>query len=166
MTIDWNAVVAEHGRMVIQTAMRVLGNAADAEDIAQEVFLEVVSGKSPIRVRNWGAYLRRLSVFRALDRRRRYRDEFPHTLESLATLDGSPFDEVVRRELAEHLRSVIAALPDREGAVFALRYLDQLSNSEIAEVLGISTGAVAAAIHKVRAKLDAILLNSSQGESR
>ena len=95
-----------------------------------------------------------------------FRQELPHTLESLATLASSPFDDAVRRELAEHLRSAIAALPEREGAVFALRYFDHLSNPEIAEVLGVSTGAVAAAIHKVRAKLDAVLSHSSQGESR
>jgi len=166
MTTDWNGIAAEHGRMVIQTAMRVLGNAADAEDVAQEVFLEAIAGKPAAAVRNWGAYLRRLAVFRALDRRRRVRQELPHTLESLATLASSPFDDAVRRELAEHLRSAIAALPEREGAVFALRYFDHLSNPEIAEVLGVSTGAVAAAIHKVRAKLDAVLSHSSQGESR
>lgn len=166
MSIDWNGIVAEHGRMVIQTAMRVLGHAADAEDVAQEVFLEAVAGNPATPVRNWGAYLRRLAVFRALDRRRRVRLELPHTLESLATLAGSPFDDSVRREMAEQLRSEIAALPEREGAVFALRYFDHLSNSEIAEVLGVSTGAVAAAIHKVRAKLDAVLSPSSQGESR
>jgi RNA polymerase sigma-70 factor, ECF subfamily len=127
MTSEWNGIVVEHGRMVIQTAMRVLGNAADAEDVAQEVFLEAIAGKPITHVRNWGAYLGRLSDFRALDRRRRYRQELPHTLESLATLDGLPFDGALRRELAEHLRSAIAALPEREGAVFALRYLDRLS---------------------------------------
>src|SRR5215475_12083075 len=126
MTTDWNGIAAEHGRMVIQTAMRVLGNAADAEDVAQEVFLEAIARKPTAAVRNWGAYLRRLAVFRALDRRRRVRQELPHTLESLATLASSPFDDAVRRELAEHLRSAIAALPEREGAVFALRYFDHL----------------------------------------
>jgi RNA polymerase sigma-70 factor (ECF subfamily) len=40
MTTDWNGIVAEHGRMVIRTAMRVLGNASDAEDVAQETFCE------------------------------------------------------------------------------------------------------------------------------
>lgn len=166
MPVNWNALVKEHGRMIFQTAMRVLDNAADAEEVVQEVFLKVISGNQIDRIRNWGAYFRRLAIYAALDRRRRFRQEHPHSLESLATWNSSPFDDAVRRELAEHLRSVIAALPEREGAVFALRYFDQLSNSEIATVLEISTGAVAAAIHKVRVKLDVVLSNSSKGESQ
>ncbi|WP_020473021.1 RNA polymerase sigma factor [Zavarzinella formosa] len=164
LSITWNMIVAEHGRMVVQTAMRVLGNAADAEDVAQEVFLELVSRPPTADVRNWGAYLRRLAVFRALDRRRQRRHESPLALDTLAKAGQSPHDEAVQRELAEHLRTVIAALPEREGAVFALRYFEQLSNPQIAEVLEISVGAVAAAVHKVRVKLDSILSNSLQGE--
>jgi RNA polymerase sigma-70 factor (ECF subfamily) len=148
--------------MVFQTAFRVLGNAADAEDVAQEVFLEVVSRVSVGKVQNWGAYLRRLAVFRALDRRRQRGGEVPLEADRLLAATLSPHDEAVRRELAESLRSLIAGLPEREAAVFALKYFERLSNPEIAEVLGISTGAVAAAIHKVRAKLEAAVMRSSE----
>jgi RNA polymerase sigma-70 factor (ECF subfamily) len=150
--------------MVVQAAFRVLGNAADAEDVAQEIFLEVVSRGPRGQVRNWGAYLRKLTVFRALDRRRQRREEPAFDADCLPSMGASPHDEAVRRELAEHLRDVIAALPEREGAVFALRYFERLTNPEIAEALGISPGAVAAAIHKVRAKLEAAVTQNSLGE--
>jgi DNA-directed RNA polymerase specialized sigma24 family protein len=48
--------------------------------------------------------------------------------------------------------------------VFALRYFERLTNPQIAEVLGISAGAVAAAIHKVRAKLETAVTQNSLGE--
>lgn len=141
--------------MIFQTAFRVLGNAADAEDVAQDVFLEVVSHAPTGEVRNWGAYLRKLAVFRAIDRRRKRRDESPLEWDAVPATGLSPDDEAVHRELAEQLRNLIALLPEREGAVFVLRYFEGLSNSQIAEVLGISTGAVAAAVHKARAKIEA-----------
>src|SRR6188474_405465 len=121
--------------MVFQAAFRVLGNAADAEDVAQEVFLEVVSREPAQKVQNWGAYLRKLAVFRALDRRRRRTGEVSLEGDSLPSASLSPPDEAVRRELAESLRNLIANLPEREGAVFVLRYFERLTNPQIAEVL-------------------------------
>jgi len=150
--------------MVVQAAFRVLGNAADAEEVAQEVFLEVISQSASTNVRNWGAYLRKLAVFRSLDRNRQRRVEVPLPVDGLPSAALSPHDEAVRRELAEHLRSLIASLPDREAAVFALRYFEQMSNVDIADLLQISTGAVAAALHKVRSKLEAAVFQASLGE--
>jgi RNA polymerase sigma-70 factor (ECF subfamily) len=161
---DWSQILDEHGQAVFRTAFRILGQASDAEDTAQEVFLEACSSRQAGGVRNWGAYLRRLAVFRALDLRRRRR--------KLTSLDSctvpvncsNPCDEAVRRELADRMRDIIAALPEREGAVFALRYHELLSNPEIAEVLGISVGGVAAAIHKVRMKLETMVAETSREE--
>ena len=150
--------------MVVQAAMRILGNAADAEEVAQEVFLDVISQSPPIGVRNWGAYLRKLAVFRSLDRSRQRRVEVPLPVEGLPSSALSPHDEAVRRELAEHVRSLIASLPEREGAVFALRYFEHLSNAEIADLLQVTTGAVAAALHKVRSKLEAAVFHAALGE--
>ena len=84
----------------------------------------------------------------------------------MASSDLSPDDEAIRRELAENLRNLIAALPEREGTVFALRYFEELSNREIADVLGISPGAVAAAVHKVRAKMTAVVNSAHVGDSQ
>ncbi len=159
MLIDWESIVAEHGRMVMHAALRILGNASDAEEVAQDVFLEAFSAPDRNRIRNWGAYLRKLAVFRALDRRRKRRGVVALLVDDLPAAELSPLDAAVSRELAEQLRSLIVALPEREGAVFALRYFEHLSNPQIAEVLQISSGAVAAALHKVRSKLEAAALH-------
>ncbi len=151
--------------MVFQTAFRILGCAADAEDVTQDVFIEAFSQTTSNEIDNWGAWLRRLAVYRALDRRRQQRTNVSLDSGVFATAELSPHDEAVRRELAERMRDLISALPQREGAVFALRYFERLSNPQIAESLGISTGAVAAAVHKVRVKLELTLTESSTGES-
>ena len=41
MATDWDRIVREHGPMVYGTAWRILGNAADAEDVVQDVFLQI-----------------------------------------------------------------------------------------------------------------------------
>ncbi|HEY3968035.1 MAG TPA: sigma-70 family RNA polymerase sigma factor [Planctomycetaceae bacterium] len=164
MALDWSRILHEHGQAVFQAAYRILGQVSDAEDTAQEVFLEACSSSQVGEVRNWGAYLRKLAVFRALDLRRRRRKL--NSLESCVVPADSanPCDEAVRHELTDRVRDFVAALPEREGAVFALRYHELLSNPQIAEVLRISVGAVAAAIHKVRAKMETLLLETSTGE--
>jgi RNA polymerase sigma-70 factor (ECF subfamily) len=66
--------------------------------------------------------------------------------------------------LAQRLREALPQLPEREEAVFCLRYFDNLSHQEIADVLKVSTGAVAAALHKARAKLETLLIGAAKGE--
>ena len=71
---DWQRVVNEHSEAARQTAWRLLGNDADAEDCLQEAFLAAVKVSRLRRVRNWHSLLKVLATRRALDRlRRRYR---------------------------------------------------------------------------------------------
>jgi RNA polymerase sigma factor (sigma-70 family) len=75
--------------------------------------------------------------------------------------DASPEDQLIHRELAARLRQAIAALPEREGAVFALRCLEGLSLTEIAQSLGITYAAAATALSRARAKLEAVLAETA-----
>jgi RNA polymerase sigma-70 factor, ECF subfamily len=152
---DWDRIVREHGPMVFATAWRILGQAADAEDVVQDVFMEVQ--QISVRVRCWPALLHRLTTFRALDRLRQRKNNVPLDGLCLFSPNGDPESQAVGRELAERLRQAIAQLPQREGSVFCLRYFDELSYDQIAENLAISRGAVAAALHKARSKLESLL---------
>jgi RNA polymerase sigma-70 factor (ECF subfamily) len=159
--IDWDKLVREHGPVVFGTAWRILGHAADAEDVTQEVFLEAYQWPLTRPVRSWGGLLRRLSACRALDRLRQRKNHAP--LDGLSIVNGEvgPEEELVGRELAERLRESISLLPPREGTVFCLRYFDDLSYQEIADLLTITPGAVAAALCKARAKLERLLLGTT-----
>ncbi len=161
---DWDRIVREHGPMVFATAWRILGHAADAEDVVQEVFLQVHQLQQAGPVRYWVGLLRRLATCRALDRLRQRRHSV--SLDDLPLASNSPTPEaaLMEKELAERLRSAIAQLPQREGAVFCMRYFEDLSYQQIAEALRIRSGAVAAALHKARAKLEAYLLEPVPGE--
>ena len=159
---DWERIVSGHGPLVYATAWRILGHVADAEDVVQDVFLQAYQTHGAGPVRCWEAFLRRLATCRALDRLRKRRPAVP--LDGLALPAGvdGPEESALGRELAERLRRAVAQLPPREADVFCLRYFDDLSYEQIAETLGIQAGAVATALHKARAKLEALLLEPAR----
>ena len=159
---DWDRIVREYGPLVFATAWRILGHSADTEDIVQEVFLQVHQLQRTHAVRHWPGLLRRLAACRALDRLRQRRNTVSLNGLSLASHEEAPEAVAIEHELAEHLRQAIAQLPDREAAVFCLRYFDDLSYQDIAQALHIRTGAVASALHKARLKLEALLLETTQ----
>ncbi len=163
--IDWDSIVREHGPVVFGTAWRILGHVADAEDVAQEVFLEAYQWPLTRPVRSWGGLLRRLSACRALDRLRQRKNNVPLDGLAIMTGDAGPEEEAVGNELAARLRLKLSLLPPREGTVFCLRYFEDLSYQEIAELLTITPGAVAAALCKARAKLEMFLLEPEAREA-
>lgn len=158
MATNWTRLVREHGPLVFKTAWRILGHTADAEDVVQDVFLQMHQWEQTRPVRSMPGLLRRMATCRALDRLRQRKATVPLTDLPIENVSNAPESAVLEQELQERLRQAIAELPQREAEVFCLRYFDDLSYQEIAAELGIRSGAVAAALHKARAKLEASLL--------
>jgi RNA polymerase sigma-70 factor (ECF subfamily) len=143
--------------MAYATAWRLLANASDAEDAVQEAFAEAVRLDRRTAVENWGGLLRRLVVCRALDLARKRRKQEALSEQITAPSPQRPEAVAVGRELAERLRSALTELPPREAEVFAMRYLTDLGNVEIADALGLTAGAVGVALHKARQRLEMLL---------
>jgi RNA polymerase sigma-70 factor (ECF subfamily) len=159
--IDWDRIVSAYGPMVFAAAYRILGHTADTEDVVQDVFLQAYRMQAEAPIRNWPGLLRRLAACRALDRLRRRRAVA--SLEADVPEDqAGPPEVAVGNELAERLRDALSLLPPREGTVFCLRYFEDLTYSQIAEVLQISGSAVAVALHKARSRLETLLLEPSE----
>jgi RNA polymerase sigma-70 factor, ECF subfamily len=161
---DWERLVREHGPVVYGTAWRILGHAADTEDVVQDVFLEAYRLRAAESVRCWPALLRRLAACRALDRLRQRRAVLSVNGLSVASNGDDPEATAIGRELAERLRQAVAELPEREATVFCLRYFDDLPNQQIADILNLQPGAVGVALYKARAKLEALLTEAPAGE--
>jgi RNA polymerase sigma-70 factor (ECF subfamily) len=155
---QWQRIVADHGSAVFGVAWRVLGNAADAEDVAQDVFLEAFREFRSTAVRSWPALLRRLATFRALDHLRQRRALSPLDAPEPQSPSASPQEEASGRELADRLRLAVAQLAPREAEVFCLRFFEDIPNSQIAEALDMTPGAVAVALRKARQRLESILM--------
>ena len=168
---DWESIVQTHGPMAFDTAWRLLGHVADTEDVVQEAFLDAfqLHGRQPVG--NWGGLLRHLAARRAVDRLRKRRVVAPLppeavTSELAASESEQPESVAAEWELADRLRWAMAELSDHEARVFSLRYLGEMTNSEIAETLGISTDAVGVALHKARKRLKALLGLQEVGQRR
>lgn len=151
--LDWESIVRTHGPMAFDTAWRLLGHVADAEDAVQQALLDALQVHAQRTVENWGGLLRHLATQRAIDRLRKRRETEMLSFEPATRAGDQPDAAALERELAGRLRLAVAELPDREAAVFSLRYFGELTNPEIAQTLGITLDAVGTALHKARAKL-------------
>jgi RNA polymerase sigma-70 factor, ECF subfamily len=136
---------AHHG-LVFRTAYRITGNAADAEDVLQTVFLRMV--RLNPEVDNPESYLRRSAVNAALDVVRARHDN--DTLEPERIASGTCTE---LSELRDSLRRALSKLPARSAEMFAMRFFEGYTNPEIAKLLGISQVVVAVTLHRTRRKL-------------
>ena len=143
-----DAMYREHHTMVFRTAYRVTGNAADAEDVLQTVFLRMVRrDDSADAIERPENYLRRAAVHAALDLVRARRSSAEVDLERLPATGDSRPDQGDLREL---LRQALSELPARSAEIFTLRFFEGLTNPEIAKALGISSITVAVTLHRTR----------------
>ncbi len=140
----------QYSETVYLTALRVTGNKADAEDVLQTVFIRVMNqGDRMSEMEVPGRYFRRAATNAALDvlRRRGTRKE--------AALDesmgrASPSGSAL---LKEQLREAIARLEPADAEMFLLRFVEGLSNGEIAEIYGLEKAQVAMRIYRIRQQL-------------
>lgn len=138
-----------HHAMVFRAAYRITGNAADAEDVLQTVFLRLAArGKSDESVDNIEAYLRRAAVNASLNLLElRSRKNIP--LEKAP----EPHAKADQGDLREVLRQAMAKLGGRTAEMFALRFLEGHSNGEIARMFGVSALVVGVTLHRARKQL-------------
>jgi len=140
-------LVSRHIERVRRVATGFTGNAADADDIAQEVFLSVWRhvGRWRDGEARFTTWLFRVTTNRCIDHARRKRLKSwvgLDRIEAIFASDDDPERELVGRgELASATRAV-AQLPDRQRMAILLSVAAGLTNPQIAETMGISTGAV------------------------
>ncbi len=147
MTKPLDQMYQVHHGMVFRTAYRITGNAADAEDVMQTVFLRLV--RLNPEMDNPESYLRRSAVNAALDVVRARHDN--DTLEPERMAASGSCTEL--RELRDSLRRALSKLPPKNAEMFAMRFFEGYTNPEIAKMMGISQVMVAVSLHRTRRKL-------------
>lgn len=157
----FTALVRRYQDRVYNVTFRMLGNAEDAADAAQETFLAAYEGLERFRgdsaLYTW---LYRIAVNKALTRRRSLssRKEFAASGEDsvMATLEDcaeGPAAAAERHERAEAVQEAIAALSDDLRGVVVLRDIEGLEYEEIAEALEVALGTVKSRLHRGRLAL-------------
>lgn len=145
---------------VIKTAYYYLGNMEDAEDLAQEIFLEVVEGMKKFRRQSsMSTWIYRITVNRslnALKKKKRMKSLFltDHRIgDDPGTSGRVEWPEQPEKALAEAeqrrlLKEALAALPTRQRTVFILGKYEGLSYKEIAAITGFSHSSVESLMHR------------------
>ena len=153
-----------HARRVYNLAWRMLGNASDAEDALQEVFLQVFrkigsfKGESAL-----GTWLYRLAMNLCVDRTR---SRVAHDAQKTEALDpirtaqaGAPLPEMAMSRL--DLERAIAHLPEGCRAAFLLHDVEGFEHREVATILGIAEGTSKSQVHKARLRIRRFLTEPS-----
>lgn len=152
MGLTWEQFVSRHAQAVMSSALRVISNVSDAEDVAQDVFLEILRNGRMQELSRQPALLRVMATRRALDLIRKKRAHLLDELEPDPRVH-EPIQHSIAAELEERLQIELARLSPRQAEVFCLTYFEDLSGNGIAAILGISPGAVAKALSEARKRL-------------
>jgi RNA polymerase sigma-70 factor (ECF subfamily) len=150
-------IAERHTAMLFAVAWRMLGDAAEAEDVVQEAITRVW-----VKAASWtpvggglGGWLRRVATNLCIDRQRKRAfvsgNEIPETADEGPSADAL-IDEQRR---AAAVTAAMQALPDRQRAAIVLTYYEGVSNAEAAAALGIGVKA-----------LESLLVRARQGLSR
>jgi RNA polymerase sigma-70 factor, ECF subfamily len=153
----FDRIMRLHEEQVLSTALRLLGNLEDAQDVAQETFLRLYRnlGKFPGDLAEIRAWLYRVTVNLCNDAHRRRRRNRVEPLGGPDPASALPDPElsVLDLERSRLVEMALATLPDKERAAVVLRDLNGLSTREVAEILGSSEVTVRSQISVARGKL-------------
>jgi RNA polymerase sigma-70 factor (ECF subfamily) len=147
---EFSRVFEKYHGLVFRTAYRITGNAADAEDVLQTIFLRLLRRDAASSFPgNEESYLRRAAVNASLDviRARQTAQTVPLGEVEAQTKNDSP------GELRDCLRRALGGLSPRSAEIFALRYLEDFTNQQIARALNMSQVHVAVTLHRTRRQL-------------
>ncbi len=162
LTRDFSQSFEAHHGLVFRTAYRITGNAADAEDVLQTIFLRLLRmAPTAALPENEESYLRRAAVNASVDLIRARHTERSVPLNEAVAEAGKAPDEGLR----DALRQALAKLNPQSVEIFALRYFEDFTNREIAKALRISQVSVAVKLHRARHHLQKELLSYRGGQS-
>lgn len=158
-TESFKELINDYSSVVLNTATRILGDSQKAQDVHQEVFLAIwrrwhkFNGKT-----NWGAYLYRTTVRKAIELARQSRTEPVLEQQPEYTTAREKPDEPLRTaELQQKLIGCLGRLPKRQADVFVLSRIEGLKHDRIAEILGCSQETVRVHLHRAMKRLAAEL---------
>ncbi|HEY7330497.1 MAG TPA: sigma-70 family RNA polymerase sigma factor [Gemmataceae bacterium] len=156
---------------VYSVARRMLSNDTDAEDVTQEVLLQVVRKLDTFRGESGlTTWLHRVTVNAALTHRRKQKRRHEHQVDapldflsdqgnptSTASLPAAPDQKLLEHEMREVIENAIAQLPEIYRDVYVLADVEGLSNAEIGDMLGLSIPAIKSRLHRARLMMREIL---------
>ena len=151
-------LVREHARLVYRIAYSVLRHHQDAEDATQETFVRVLRySKKLAGVDNPRAWLARIAWRVAVERRKKSPEipleDMTETVVELCSKLTAADDAMLGHEMSELLGGLIQGLPPKLRGPIILSTVEEMSMTDIAQVLGINEAAVRSRLFRARAIL-------------
>jgi RNA polymerase sigma-70 factor (ECF subfamily) len=159
----YHELIRPYERTVFMTALSLMKNEADAEEVAQEAFLKAFRNISTFRAESkFGTWLISIVLNEARARLRRQAivpmESLDDTSDEGAGVSPAllrdwreiPLQVVEQKEIRAMLQSAVLSLPDIYRQVFLLRDVEELSVAETAEALAISVASVKVRLHRAR----------------
>ena len=153
----FRCLVEAHQARVVGTISKMLGSDAEAEDLAQQVFIRI--WKSAPRYRptakftTWLFRITRNLVFNELRRKRHFVDQADEMPEPAVRRDQEPDKVLMEGELQSAIQNAIDQLPESQRLAIILRRYEGMAYEEIAAVMGTSVPAVKSILFRARAEL-------------
>ena len=149
---SFDSLVERNAQMVYRIALAVTRNLHDAEDVAQETFLQLYRGGRWEQIEDQRGYLARVA-WRLAARRRSTQARNQELPAQMVSPDAGPEESAMDAELEAWLHARIDRLPEKLRQPLALAALAELKLVEIARILGLPEGTVRRRIHTARQKL-------------
>jgi RNA polymerase sigma-70 factor, ECF subfamily len=148
-------LMRQYERLVLVTALRLLGSMADAQDVSQEVFLKLYRNLGKVQSTSGvAAWLYRVTVNACCDVRRKRRPEDPVEYAGQLAADGAdPQQAATENERRRVLEMSLKMLSEKERTALVLRDLEGLSTEEVARIMGSCEATVRSQVSKARVKV-------------
>ncbi len=154
----YKQIYDRYGQPLLRTALRLLGRPQEAEDAVQETFVKLFRGIMGFRRgARFSTYLFQILHNTCLDMIRKRKPTGGDTVEA-ETLGVPSF-----HELGHSLAEAVNSLPVHMKACFVLFAIEQFSQEEAADILGVNVGTVKTNVHRARTKLRAWLAAGPAG---
>ena len=163
-------LIREYEAGVFRLALSIVGDQADAREITQETFIAALHALRSYEERKsfkaW-LYVIALNLSRSHLRKRKFLEKLRATTTALFRLESqketSPEEAVIHNEKEAAIWSELKRLDERHRIVVILRYLQDLSITEISEILDVNEGTIHSRLHTARERLRTAL-RSLHGE--
>lgn len=160
----FRVLIERHQNAVVHFCYRSVGDAWEAEDVAQKVFLQVYKSaaryKPSAKFTTWLFTIARNTTLNELRRRQRHQAESIDQLSAESSESSgkqfadaradSPSDELQRRELQDQVQAAIQALPENQRTALVLLRDEEMSYEQIAAVIGCSVSATKSLLFRAR----------------
>lgn len=158
----FRSLVTRHIDRAFALALRILGNRADAEDVVQDTFLKVWThrGRWVTQRAKFSTWLYRVVTNRCIDFIRQPRGDDVDDIPALADKHPDAVTLIHRDEVHDLLDVAMRQLPEQQRIAVVMSYHENLSNSEIAEVMNTTVSAVESLLKRGRQQLRKLLRRS------